>query len=173
MNNILETTATVAQVAGLLTNTQEEKNAVQLGIIKAGAGAGLDVPADWDGLEEDEKTKRLAGVLAIMNEPMSNGMARLMSGEKHAYCHLSELNLEDITDEMREMLAGYISSGCRARNRARIYSVIRYHLSAHFSRWYMERFCFSNYEGRGLRCTYTAGQDATSEMANIRKQLLK
>jgi hypothetical protein len=46
-----------------------DKNAWKLRMLKAGlTSRGLDVPDDFDGLDEEEKARRLDGILAILKE---------------------------------------------------------------------------------------------------------
>jgi|GEM_PF-1560394 len=52
---------------GLLAEGLAESNAAQTRILKT--VPGIDLPADWDGLPEDVKAKRLAGVVKVMREP--------------------------------------------------------------------------------------------------------
>ena len=61
--------AMVAQLGELFTDTQKEKNNWKARMLKAGLGnKGLEMPEDWDELDEDEKERRLNGVIKIMGE---------------------------------------------------------------------------------------------------------
>jgi hypothetical protein len=53
----------VCAIGGILNNTQEEKNAWNLRMMKAQFGDQLNVPKDWDTLSEEEKQRRLDGAL--------------------------------------------------------------------------------------------------------------
>jgi hypothetical protein len=65
--NRLAPVAAVMGLLGLLAKGQAEANAAQTRILKT--VPGIDLPADWDGLPEDVKAKRLAGVQKVMREP--------------------------------------------------------------------------------------------------------
>ena len=65
--NRLAPVAAVMGLLGLLAKGQAEANAAQTRILKT--VPGIDLPADWDGLPEDVKAKRLAGVVKVMKEP--------------------------------------------------------------------------------------------------------
>ena len=62
-----KTTSMVASLGELFCDNQKDKNDWKARMLKAGI-QGLDIPEDWDGLDEDEKTKRLDGVIKIMGE---------------------------------------------------------------------------------------------------------
>lgn len=56
--------AMVMKMGELLAgNTKKEKNDWKLRMAKAGMGEGINVPEDWDTLSEDEKERRLNGII--------------------------------------------------------------------------------------------------------------
>jgi hypothetical protein len=65
----LKTVATVALMGEVFGNTQKEKNDWKERMIRAGLeNRGLIMPSDWDTLSEDEKTRRLDGVIKMLNQ---------------------------------------------------------------------------------------------------------
>jgi len=62
-----KTVSTIAKMGELFADTQKEKNDWKARMLKAGI-QGLDIPEDWDELDEDEKERRLNGVIEIMGE---------------------------------------------------------------------------------------------------------
>jgi hypothetical protein len=67
-DSFLKTVGLVASLGELMCNTQEERNDWKVRMIKAGLGdSGIEIPEDWDTLSEDEKEKRLNGVIEVMN----------------------------------------------------------------------------------------------------------
>lgn len=62
-----KTTAMVAQLGEVFADTKKEKNDWKSRMLKAGLPE-LSIPDDWDSLEEDEKEKRLDGVIKIMGD---------------------------------------------------------------------------------------------------------
>jgi hypothetical protein len=55
--------AGIAKLGEILCDTPKEKNDWKLRMVKAGLGEGLIVPEDWDTLTEEEKERRINGVL--------------------------------------------------------------------------------------------------------------
>lgn len=61
----LKTIGMVMAMGALLNPDQKSKNDFQARILKAGLGSkGLIMPEDWGTLSEDEKEKRLSGIMA-------------------------------------------------------------------------------------------------------------
>lgn len=59
----------VASLGNVFCNTDKEKNDWKIRMLKAGLeNSGLSIPEDWDTLTEEEKTKRLDGVIQTMKE---------------------------------------------------------------------------------------------------------
>jgi hypothetical protein len=58
----------IAKLGDLFCDDQKEKNDWKKRIILAGLGTELDVPDDWDDLNESEKEKRLDLVIAELNK---------------------------------------------------------------------------------------------------------
>lgn len=68
-NSMLRMVSAVAAMGEIFADTQKEKNDWKLRMIKAGLPQhALHVPEDWDNLSEDEKTKRLDGVIKVLGE---------------------------------------------------------------------------------------------------------
>lgn len=64
--DVLKMTGMVAAMGEIFGSTQEEKNDWKARMIKAGLGGyGFEMPEDWDTLSEDEKERRLNGVIEI------------------------------------------------------------------------------------------------------------
>lgn len=59
LKNRFRTTSNVASLGDVFGKTKKEKNDWKLRMIKAGAGAGLILPDNWDSLSENEKERRL------------------------------------------------------------------------------------------------------------------
>lgn len=60
--------AAVAKMGELLCDNQKDKNDWKARMIKAGlSDRGLIMPEDWDTLSEDEKERRLNGVISILS----------------------------------------------------------------------------------------------------------
>lgn len=57
--------AMAAVFGDILCNTKEEKNNWKMRMLKAGI-RGIDPPADWDTLPEDEKERRLNGAIEAL-----------------------------------------------------------------------------------------------------------
>ena len=62
-----KTTAMVAQLGEVFADTKKEKNDWKSRMLKAGL-PGLDIPEDWDTLEEDEKERRLNKVIELASD---------------------------------------------------------------------------------------------------------
>ena len=62
-----KTTAMVAKMGELFADTQKEKNDWKARMLKAGL-PGLDIPEDWNNLDEDEKESRLNKVIELTKE---------------------------------------------------------------------------------------------------------
>lgn len=59
----------IAKLGEILGKDQKESNDWKARMLKAGLeNKGLIMPEDWDGLSEDEKSRRLDGVIGILNE---------------------------------------------------------------------------------------------------------
>ena len=66
-NSHLKTISMVASLGEVFCDNQKDKNSWKARMLKAGLeNKGLSMPEDWDDLDEDEKTKRLDGVIEIM-----------------------------------------------------------------------------------------------------------
>jgi hypothetical protein len=66
--NPFKSVAMVAKLGDVLCNTEPEKNAWKLRMLKAGTGDALSLPEDWDTLPEDEKKRRLDGAISAINQ---------------------------------------------------------------------------------------------------------
>ena len=62
-----KTTSTIAKLGELFCDNQKDKNDWKTRMLKAGI-QGIDIPNDWDSLDEDTKTARLDQVIALMGE---------------------------------------------------------------------------------------------------------
>ena len=62
-----KTTSMVAQMGELFCDNQKDKNDWKKRMLKAGI-QGLDIPEDWDELDEDTKEARLYGVIEVMGD---------------------------------------------------------------------------------------------------------
>lgn len=61
-----KTVAMVAMMGEIFGQTKKEKNDWKARMLKAGLGSsGLEMPEDWDTLSEDEKERRLNGVIKM------------------------------------------------------------------------------------------------------------
>lgn len=59
----------IAKLGEIFCDNQKDKNDWKARMLKAGLGnAGLEIPEDWDTLDEDTKQARLDGVIQIMSE---------------------------------------------------------------------------------------------------------
>lgn len=63
----LKSTAMVASLGNLLCDNQKDKNDWKKRMLAAGIN-GLSIPEDWDTLSEEEKERRLDGVIKIMTD---------------------------------------------------------------------------------------------------------
>ena len=69
VNSELGLIAGIAKLGEVLCNNQKEKNAWKLRMLKAGLeNRGLDIPDDFDGLDEAEKARRLDGAINALVE---------------------------------------------------------------------------------------------------------
>jgi hypothetical protein len=65
-NSMFKTVGLVAAMGEIFCNNKKDKNDWKLRMLKAGLeNKGLSVPEDWDTLTEQEKEKRLDGVISI------------------------------------------------------------------------------------------------------------
>jgi hypothetical protein len=64
----LKSIAAIAMMGSIFGNNQKESNDWKARMIKAGLGEGIQMPDDWDQLSEDEKERRLEGVIGILGE---------------------------------------------------------------------------------------------------------
>jgi len=60
--------AMVAQLGSIMCDNKADQNKWKQRMIKAGMGEGISLPDDWDELSEDEKERRLNGVIEVMKE---------------------------------------------------------------------------------------------------------
>lgn len=60
----------LAQMGDILTDDKKEQNDWKERMIKAGLGDGLIMPDDWGTLSEEERGKRLDGIVAHLAEPI-------------------------------------------------------------------------------------------------------
>lgn len=65
-SNVLKSVAMVAAMGDILTQTKTDANTWKKRMFKAGLGAGIDFPEDWDSLSEDEKEKRLNNAINVI-----------------------------------------------------------------------------------------------------------
>ena len=64
-----KTVAMIAKVGDFVCETQKEKNAWKIRMLKAAfEKKGLQIPTGWDGIDEEEKARRLDKVLEAMKE---------------------------------------------------------------------------------------------------------
>ena len=64
-DTMFKSVAAVALMGDIFGQTKKEKNDWKARMLKAGLGSsGLEMPADWDTLAEDEKERRLNNVLS-------------------------------------------------------------------------------------------------------------
>lgn len=69
VSQMFKTIGLVASLGDVFGKDQKQSNDWKARMLKAGLEPkGLSIPDDWDSLTEDEKTKRLDGVIKIMNE---------------------------------------------------------------------------------------------------------
>ena len=61
-----KTTNMVASLGELFCDNQKDKNDWKARMLKAGLGEGIQMPDDWDDLDEDTKTARLDKVMEHM-----------------------------------------------------------------------------------------------------------
>ena len=62
-------TSGISKLGDLFCDNQKDKNDWKARMLKAGLGnSGLEIPEDWDTLDEDTKQARLDGVIKIMGE---------------------------------------------------------------------------------------------------------
>jgi hypothetical protein len=60
----------IAKMGDLFCDNQKDKNDWKTRMLKAGLGnSGLEIPEDWDTLDEETKQARLDGALDIINNP--------------------------------------------------------------------------------------------------------
>lgn len=63
-DNPFRAMAMVMKIGELIAgDTKKEKNDWKLRMLKAGMGEGIDMPEGWDELPEDEKERRLNGII--------------------------------------------------------------------------------------------------------------
>ena len=67
------TTAMVANLGEILCDSQKEKNDWKTRMLNAGLGnRGLQMPDDWESLDEETRTARLDAVIKLMGEKHGN-----------------------------------------------------------------------------------------------------
>lgn len=64
----LRATALVAKLGDVFGETQKEKNDWKARMLKAGLGQGLEMPEDWDRLDEKTKEQRLDKAIAMLRK---------------------------------------------------------------------------------------------------------
>ena len=65
----LQTIGTIASLGNVLASNKKDKNDWKLRIIKAGLGnKGIDIPKDWETLNENEKQLRLDRIIKALNK---------------------------------------------------------------------------------------------------------
>ncbi len=62
-DNPFRAMAMVMKLGEVLTDNKKEANAWKLRMAKAGMGQGIDLPDNWDTLPEEEKERRLNGII--------------------------------------------------------------------------------------------------------------
>lgn len=68
-DSIMRTTSALMMMGDLLTDNKKEANDWKARMLKAGLGdRGLIMPSDWDTLSEEEKEKRLNGVISLSKD---------------------------------------------------------------------------------------------------------
>ena len=70
INSMFKTVGAIAKIGEIMTDNQKDSNDWKARMLKAGI-TGLSIPEDWDELSEDEKTRRLDGVIAIANNEVT------------------------------------------------------------------------------------------------------
>jgi hypothetical protein len=68
-NKMFSGIAAVAKLGEIFTDNQKESNDWKARMLKAGL-TGLDIPDDWNQLDEAEKTKRLDNVINHLTKPL-------------------------------------------------------------------------------------------------------
>jgi hypothetical protein len=84
---------------------------------------------------------------------------------------LSEIikNREPITNFQENMLITLLSKGCREEAKRKIKSIVKYSFYSSFEgKWFSKRIIISENE-----IQYNPGQDMSTELRSIRKELLK
>lgn len=67
--DMLKSVAMVAKLGELLTNNKKEANDWKARMLRAGLeNKGLIMPDDWEALSEEDKTKRLDGVISLLSQ---------------------------------------------------------------------------------------------------------
>jgi hypothetical protein len=62
-------TASIAKLGEIFCESKKEKNDWKARMLKAGLGnSGLEMPEDWETLDEDTKEQRLNAVIAVMQD---------------------------------------------------------------------------------------------------------
>jgi hypothetical protein len=69
LNKTFGMISTIASLGNILCDSLKEKNDWKARMLKAGIG-GLDIPADWDTLSEEEKETRLNRVIEFAQQPV-------------------------------------------------------------------------------------------------------
>lgn len=68
-DSMMRSVGTIAAMGAFFTDNQKDANDWKARMLKAGLqGKGFQMPEDWDTLSEDEKQRRLDGVIAISLE---------------------------------------------------------------------------------------------------------
>jgi len=66
------TIGAIAKMGEIFGQTEKEKNDWKTRMLKAGLGSsGLEMPEDWETLSEEEKKRRLDGVIGVLSEKKS------------------------------------------------------------------------------------------------------
>jgi hypothetical protein len=68
VESMFGTVGMVAKLGDIMAKNRKESNVWKKRMLKAGMGAGLDFPKDWDKLPEGTKTARLDKVIGFMTE---------------------------------------------------------------------------------------------------------
>lgn len=84
---------------------------------------------------------------------------------------LEQLRMDniDLSPVQLEELINLLGKGCRAKNKARLTSILTYSFYSLPNKWYFGRLYICKLSGR---VRYCAGQDYTSEITSIRNDIL-
>lgn len=158
---------TIAQLGEIFAtssdNTEEQNkkatNDWKSRMLKAGL-SGLSMPEDWDTLSEEEKERRLDGVITLSQAKPEEQPEKWLAD---FFRKGKELN-----DAQRASLSALLGSGCREANKRRVRSICHYGLDAFRGKWFAGRLYFI-----GDVAHYCAGQSYPDEIRSIRNEIMR